>query len=270
MRANRAVRVAVVDDDNDVRALVRATLGIDDRFEVVGEAANGEEAIQLVASTPVDLVVLDRDMPVMDGLTALPIIHERAPGVAVIVYTARSDLMTRQAALAAGAVDIVDKVSVGLSFLERVADALVSHWGDEGSVQIQIGPVPSDAVVAWVDNSQAILDAVTAPGAPVSVDLDPDDERFFRDLLALWRDLSSQESTFYWTARASAADVDRAVRAWTMLDDLTDEQIAELGCRWSPPEARPFFEALTGGVVSAIARHEETRELAETLRGRWT
>lgn len=86
-----AARVAVVDDENDVRLLLRMFLN-EERFAVVGEAANGKEALHIVDQQRPDVVVLDLNMPAMDGAEALRLIKERWPGVKVVVHTAFGDL----------------------------------------------------------------------------------------------------------------------------------------------------------------------------------
>jgi len=267
--AARPVRVLLVDDDVDVRALVRTCLEIDGRFEVVGEAANGVEAVERVGPGDVDVVVLDRDMPVMDGLTALPLIHERAPGVEVVLYTARVDNGTKQAAVSAGAVDIVDKRDTGMRLVERLADTLGTHWSDDDEVRVRVGPVPSAAALAWVDNSRTIIDAFVAHPEVLDEPLDAADATRFYQLLDLWRQVASGEETFCWVATAEVAEVERLVRVWATLDNVSDEQLARVGCTWSPPEAKPFFESLTGGVLAALERHEETRQLARSLGTKW-
>lgn len=271
--APRPVRVLVVDDDADVRALVRACLEIDGRFEVVAEAGDGQAAVQQVAEADVDLVVLDRDMPVMDGLTALPLIHERAPGVEVVLYTASADAETKQAAVTAGAADTVDKRSSGMALVERLADTLVTRWGaadDEAEVRVRVGPVPSTAAVAWVDNSSAILEAFVAHPEVLEAPLVEADVARFRQLLDLWRRTASARETFCWVGTAAREEVERLVRVWAALDSVSDEQIAALGCSWSPPEGRPFYEALTGGVLAALDRHQETQGLARMLSQKWS
>ena len=80
-------RVVLVDDAVDLRALVVRLLERDGRFEVVGEAGDGQEAIATVAETEPDAVVLDLAMPVMDGLQALPRIRQAVPGVKVVILT---------------------------------------------------------------------------------------------------------------------------------------------------------------------------------------
>lgn len=81
------MRVAVVDDESDVRLLLRLSLD-PDRFQVVAEAGTGVDAIMVVDEQRPDAVVLDLNMPVLDGVEALKVIKQRWPGTNVIVHTA--------------------------------------------------------------------------------------------------------------------------------------------------------------------------------------
>jgi CheY-like chemotaxis protein len=83
----KVARVAVVDDESDVRVLLRMFLN-EERFAVVGEAANGREAVSLVDEQRPDVIVLDLNMPMMDGAEALRLIKQRWPSVKVVVHTA--------------------------------------------------------------------------------------------------------------------------------------------------------------------------------------
>src|SRR3954451_20275578 len=74
-----STRVVVVDDIADLRWLLRAALNTDGRFDVVGEASDGQEAVSVVKLTQPDVVVLDLRMPKMDGLEALAQIVTVAP-----------------------------------------------------------------------------------------------------------------------------------------------------------------------------------------------
>ncbi|WP_338677833.1 response regulator transcription factor [Streptomyces sp. SCSIO 30461] len=81
------MRVAVVDDEPLIRAGIRMILTSDPDIEVVGEGANGREAVELTRTHDADVVLLDIQMPVMDGLTALSELRRVAPKVRVIVLT---------------------------------------------------------------------------------------------------------------------------------------------------------------------------------------
>jgi DNA-binding NarL/FixJ family response regulator len=81
------IRVVVADDEPLIRAGIRMILTSDRGIEVVAEAANGREAIDLARSHSADVVLLDIQMPVMDGLTALGELRRALPAARVIVLT---------------------------------------------------------------------------------------------------------------------------------------------------------------------------------------
>lgn len=81
------VRVVLVDDVGALRALYRSILEEKGPFEVVGEAADGQEAIETVDEHAPDLVLLDLSMPGMDGLEALPRIKDKVPGADVVILS---------------------------------------------------------------------------------------------------------------------------------------------------------------------------------------
>ncbi|HET6859186.1 MAG TPA: response regulator transcription factor [Streptomyces sp.] len=81
------IRVVIADDEPLIRAGIRMILTSDRSIEVVAEAANGREAVELARSHAVDVVLLDIQMPVMDGLTALTELRRAAPATRVIVLT---------------------------------------------------------------------------------------------------------------------------------------------------------------------------------------
>src|SRR4051795_11720856 len=81
-------RVLLVDDVADLRFLLRVVLEADGMFEVVGEAGDGETAVDLCARTDPDVVLLDLSMPTMDGLEALPRLRALAPDAKIVVLSA--------------------------------------------------------------------------------------------------------------------------------------------------------------------------------------
>jgi DNA-binding NarL/FixJ family response regulator len=97
------IRVVVADDQQVVREGLVALLGLIDGVEVTGAAANGVEAVDLVARGDVDVVLMDLRMPVLDGTRATARITADHPDVAVLVLTTYADDASIANALRAGA-----------------------------------------------------------------------------------------------------------------------------------------------------------------------
>ncbi|MET9310676.1 response regulator transcription factor [Kribbella sp. NPDC003505] len=98
-----AIKVVVADDQQVVREGLVALLGLIDGVEVTGAAANGVEAVDLVAGGNVDVVLMDLRMPVLDGTQATARITADFPHVAVLVLTTYADDASIANALRAGA-----------------------------------------------------------------------------------------------------------------------------------------------------------------------
>lgn len=97
------ITVLVVDDQHAVRDGIAALLGLLDDVDVRGRAGDGQQALELLTDTPVDVVLLDLRMPVLDGVAATERIAREHPGTAVVVLTTYSDDESIAAALRAGA-----------------------------------------------------------------------------------------------------------------------------------------------------------------------
>lgn len=113
MGVGNPIRVMLVDDSAIVRGLMQRALKADPQIEIVATAMNGRIAIDTLKQTPADIVVLDIEMPEMDGLTALPELLKITPGLKVIMA---STLTMRNAeismrAMALGATDYLAKPS---------------------------------------------------------------------------------------------------------------------------------------------------------------
>ena len=116
------IRVLIVDDHRLFTHALNETLARDGRFEVVGTAATGREAVLLARQLPVDVVLMDLAMPLLDGLAATRRLLTLDPAPRVIALSGRTDALSRNAALEAGA-------SVFLSKSEdyvTVADTIVN------------------------------------------------------------------------------------------------------------------------------------------------
>lgn len=160
------IRVMVVDDSAIVRGLIVQTLERDPALRVVARAANGEAALIELARTAVDVVVLDIEMPVMDGLTALPLIlklQSEARVVMASTLTRRNARISLQA-LQAGAADYVPKPEtgglVGADEFARELTAKVKALGGRGAALT----APSPAITRPASLSPPVRPQVVAIG----------------------------------------------------------------------------------------------------------
>ena len=81
------VRVLVADDHLIIRQGLRMILETEPGFELVGEAGDGAQAVDLAARLQPDVILMDLRMPGMDGLTAIQVLHEKEPQLAVVILT---------------------------------------------------------------------------------------------------------------------------------------------------------------------------------------
>lgn len=109
LRIHGLLRVLLVDDDPDMRGLLETMLDEDGRFVVAGHASEGGEALRLAERHRPDVVVLDLQMPGMDGLTALPLLRALLPTARIVVVSAFPDPLTLADAIEQGVDGYIDK-----------------------------------------------------------------------------------------------------------------------------------------------------------------
>jgi DNA-binding NarL/FixJ family response regulator len=95
----RTISVVVCDDVPGMRRLARIVLEEEGDVSVIGEAADGREAISEISRLQPDVVVLDLSMPELDGLEAIPLIHEVAPRARIVVFSGFEEEKLAEAAL---------------------------------------------------------------------------------------------------------------------------------------------------------------------------
>ncbi len=127
-------RVLLVDDHDMIRRGLRRVLGTQPDLEVVGEASDGREAIELTRRLRPDVVLMDIRMPVMDGLEATRRIKAEMPGVCVLVVTSYEEPEYLLEAIEAGAAGYVPKGEPA----SRLVDAIRGSLGGEPSLDQEL------------------------------------------------------------------------------------------------------------------------------------
>jgi DNA-binding NarL/FixJ family response regulator len=112
------IRIIVVDNRASNRRGLKALLAFEPRIMIVGEAADGEEAVQLVGKDQPDLVLMDIHMPVMDGFKATQMIKSTWPKVKVVLYSVYPGY--KEEATLAGADYFMIKGSPGATLPETI------------------------------------------------------------------------------------------------------------------------------------------------------
>ncbi len=112
------IRIIIVDNRASNRRGLKALLAFEPRITIVGEAADGKEAVQLIDQDPPDLVLMDIHMPVMDGLKATQKIKAAWPKVKVVLYSVYPGY--QEDATLAGADHFMIKGSPGTSLPETI------------------------------------------------------------------------------------------------------------------------------------------------------
>lgn len=118
-------RILVCDDSAFMRMMLKRVL-VDNGHEIVGEAGDGMEAVQLYRQYQPDLVTMDITMPKMDGIEAVKHIHEEHPLARIIMVTALGQRAIITDALKAGAADFVVKPFDPAQVIATVQKILIS------------------------------------------------------------------------------------------------------------------------------------------------
>jgi len=105
----RPLRMLIADDSELLLSCLRDLLGAQKHLEVVGTAANGSEALKKASELKPDLVLMDLNMPIMDGLMATDELRHRQPDTRIIIMTMEDPIYAKAAAHAYGAHGFVQK-----------------------------------------------------------------------------------------------------------------------------------------------------------------
>lgn len=114
------IRLLLVDDQPIVRQGLMMRLALESDVTVVGEAGDGAAALALAREQCPDVVVMDVEMPVMDGIAATVELRRLAPRIVVVTHSMHDDVATKQRSSAAGAAAFVAKSAGSEALLETV------------------------------------------------------------------------------------------------------------------------------------------------------
>lgn len=114
------IRIVVVDDQETVRLGLHMRLALEADIEVVGEAGDGDTALALAERLAPDVVLMDVEMPRLDGIAATEALCQRVPQSIVVMLTLHDDVATRERAAAAGARAFVAKHDVEGALLAAI------------------------------------------------------------------------------------------------------------------------------------------------------
>lgn len=167
------IRVLLADDSAVIRRAVLRMLADAPEIEVVGQAVDGAEAIELTKELRPDVVILDVHMPGMNGLDAVRAIMREAPtGVLMLTTPSRSAVGPTLSALELGAVDFLTKVTVGSvldihSLAPQLREKIIAVAGAAVRALLPDDPAPLPGAVAEAIPAETVsAPAVVAPGAP--------------------------------------------------------------------------------------------------------
>ncbi len=178
----KKIRLLLVDDHEVVRVGLRTFLDTQADFETVGEAGNGELAIDLAMKTHPDVILMDISMPVMDGMEATRRLHNLCPDCHVLTLTVHDDKQYFMQMIAAGASGYITKQAAADELVEAI------HTISEGNVYLQ------PALARWLledyqrlahnDNSSGTSAAETGEGKVVGLSVLSQRERQVLEMVA--------------------------------------------------------------------------------------
>jgi DNA-binding NarL/FixJ family response regulator len=119
----RKIKVLIVDDHRLFAEALAAILATDDRFEVVGQAHDGEKAVELAAAEKPDVVLMDIQMPKLDGIEAAKRIKKKRRSAQVLMLTGSSSSADVARAREAGVAGYITKDRIASELLDAIVEA---------------------------------------------------------------------------------------------------------------------------------------------------
>ncbi|WP_405664803.1 response regulator transcription factor [Streptomyces sp. NBC_01166] len=156
------IRILVADDEPLIRAGIRMILSSADDIDVVAEAADGREAVELARSQRVDVALLDIQMPVMDGLTALTELRRAVPQVRVLILTTFGERQNVLRALTGGSAGFLLKDSAPAELMRAVRAAAAGEaYLSPGATRHVVDSLASGGTTQRAEDARRRLEKLT-------------------------------------------------------------------------------------------------------------
>lgn len=143
----RNIKVILADDSDDTRSAIKSILDLDSTIDVVAEARNGKEVLEKIPSYEPEIIIMDYQMPIMDGIEATQQITRSYPKVSVIIMSVNDEIQNFRRAMMAGAKEYLTKPVASADLLASIHQVAELNRSDFGLRQS--GPAPT----AFTDNS---------------------------------------------------------------------------------------------------------------------
>lgn len=134
----KKIRILVVDDENVVREGLVAILRLQSDLQVVGEALDGIQTVQLARKTKPDVILLDLQMPKQDGLVTIPKLKEMLPGCRILVLTSFAENDRVYQAVKSGALGFLLKDATRVQLLQAIRDVASGKASIPPSIAVRV------------------------------------------------------------------------------------------------------------------------------------
>jgi len=128
----KTIRLFLVDDERHVREGLRMRLGMEPDILVVGEAGDAASALDQVPAVHPDVVLMDVNLPGLDGIAAAALLRDVIPGCAIVMLSMHDDSTTRERAKQAGAREFVGKHDIDTALTSAIRGAAAPAGPAEG------------------------------------------------------------------------------------------------------------------------------------------
>ena len=118
------VRVVIADDQRLFAEALEAILSTDERLEIVGKAANGEEAVGLAVALKPDVILMDIAMPKLDGVEAVRLIRAKRPAAVILMLTGSNSHNDIDRSRVSGAAGYVTKDLIASELIQAIVEAV--------------------------------------------------------------------------------------------------------------------------------------------------